>query len=90
MIHVDCGALDNCKNLEGSYGEICVHCNQCGRFNKNEIKMEDKTINLCDTCKFEIPTCKASEEGVDFKFGHGLGDDNVYECKIYKFESEEI
>ena len=52
--------------------------------------MKDKTIHLCDTCKFEIPSCKASEEGVDFKFGHGLGDDNVYECNIYKSESEAI
>jgi hypothetical protein len=52
--------------------------------------MKDKTINLCETCKFQIPTCKAIEEGIDFKFGNGLGNDNVYECKIYESESEEI
>ena len=52
--------------------------------------MKDKTINLCDTCKFEIPSCKATEEGSDFKFGNGLGNDNVYECKIYELESEHI
>ena len=54
-----------------------------------KIEMKDKTINLCDTCKFEIPSCKATEEGVDFKFGHGLGNDNVYECKIYEPKNKE-
>jgi len=54
-----------------------------------EMQMKDKTINLCDTCRFEIPSCKATEEGVDFKFGHGLGNDNVYECKIYEPKNKE-
>ena len=95
MVFVEYGALDNCKNPMESFGEICVHCNQCGRFDKKEIESsksqtKGKEINLCDTCKFEIPSCEASEEGVDFKFGHGLGDDNVYECNIYKSESEAI
>jgi len=57
---------------------------------RKEIAVKDKTINLCDTCKFEIPSCKATEEGTDFKFGNGLGNDNVYECKIYKLKSEGI
>ena len=57
--------------------------------NNNQIE-KDKKLNLCDTCKFEIPSCKATEEGVDFKFGYGIGNDNVYECKIYELESEEI
>ena len=57
---------------------------------EEEVQIKDKAINLCDTCKFEIPSCKATEEGVDFKFGHGIGNDNVYECKIYELESEEI
>lgn len=30
---------DNCKNLLDSYGEICVHCNRCGRF--------DLICNIC-------------------------------------------
>lgn len=29
---VDYSDLTNCKNKEQSYGEICVHCNKCGRF----------------------------------------------------------
>ncbi len=62
--------------------------NNSPRIESKEIK--DKTINLCDTCKFEIPSCKATEEGIDFKFGNGLGNDNVYECKIYELKSEGI
>lgn len=26
------GVIKDCKNLWGSCGEICVHCNACGRF----------------------------------------------------------
>jgi len=26
--------VNECKNLIESYGEICVMCNKCGRFNK--------------------------------------------------------
>ena len=35
-VHIDYSALDSCQNLEQSYGEICVKCNKCGRFNKKE------------------------------------------------------
>lgn len=31
---IDFKARDDCENLENSYGEICVKCNRCGRFNK--------------------------------------------------------
>ena len=31
---MDCAVLDNCQNLEDSYGEICVFCNCCGRVDK--------------------------------------------------------
>ena len=30
----------NCKNLSESYGEICVKCNKCGRFDKHIGKAE--------------------------------------------------
>ena len=43
MIFADYSALDNCKNLESSYGEICVRCNKCGRFNKKEESEETKS-----------------------------------------------
>ena len=34
MIFADYSALEDCQNVEHSYGEICVKCNKCGRFNK--------------------------------------------------------
>lgn len=42
-IHVSYGVTDDCKNLEESYGEICVKCNKCGRFDKDgtESEVED-------------------------------------------------
>ena len=46
MIHIDYGVLDDCKNLKESYGEICVRCNKCGRFDpKQEEAADDKTDN---------------------------------------------
>lgn len=40
--HLDIGAIDNCKNLAESYGEICVKCNKCGRFDEEkQIKSTD-------------------------------------------------
>ena len=50
-IHVSYGVTDDCKNLEESYGEICVRCNKCGRFD------EEKAEND----KEEIKTPKAAE-----------------------------
>ena len=38
MYHVDFGVMDGCINLQESYGEICVRCNACGRFNKETQK----------------------------------------------------
>lgn len=33
--HVDFLVTDECENLYDSYGEICVQCNCCGRFDKS-------------------------------------------------------
>lgn len=42
MVFDEIGALGNCLNLEASLGEICVHCNKCGRFNKKDDGRKDK------------------------------------------------
>jgi len=45
--HVSIRALKDCKNEQESFGEICVRCNKCGRFNKDEIRhkiMEEAVI----------------------------------------------
>lgn len=39
-IHICISALDECKNLEQSFGEICVRCNKCGRFDE-KAKIEE-------------------------------------------------
>ena len=36
MIYISIGVTDDCKNLEESYGEICVRCNKCGRFDEEK------------------------------------------------------
>ena len=34
--------LENCKNIQESFGEICVRCNKCGRFNKEKDKSKSE------------------------------------------------
>ena len=35
MVIIDYAASEDCVNPD-SYGMICVKCNKCGRFDKNE------------------------------------------------------
>ena len=54
MVFTDYQAVDNCKNIEQSYGEICVHCNRCGRFNVKKVPKEcyeefGKDLDSCST-----------------------------------------
>ena len=42
MVFNETQALDNCENLEESLGEICTHCNKCGRYNKEKDKLESE------------------------------------------------
>ena len=39
--YISIGVTDDCKNLEESYGEICVRCNKCGRFDKYKAESEE-------------------------------------------------
>lgn len=39
---IDNAVSKNCKNLSESYGEICVKCNKCGRFDKHIGKAESE------------------------------------------------
>lgn len=38
-VHISYGVAEDCKNPEESYGEICIRCNKCRRWDK-EIKRE--------------------------------------------------
>ena len=40
MLSIDYGVIDECRNPEESYGEICVQCNRCGRFSRDEDRMD--------------------------------------------------
>lgn len=46
----------------------------------------DTKLNLCDTCKFHVAECDAEFNEDDLFFGDGIGNDNVYECKVYEKE----
>ena len=35
IVFSDIGVIGGCKNLESSYGEVCVRCNRCGRFSED-------------------------------------------------------
>ena len=36
MLHITYSTTEDCKNMGESYGEICVHCNKCGRWEEKE------------------------------------------------------
>ncbi len=37
MIHIDYPPVKECKHPEWTYGEICVKCGECGRYDKDFI-----------------------------------------------------
>ena len=40
-LHISLAVADDCINLMESYGEICVKCNACGRFDKSTQKQAE-------------------------------------------------
>lgn len=53
------GAMYNCKNTEESFGEICVKCNKCGRFNPLSARDYENAAGYWQKVKQEL----ISEEG---------------------------
>lgn len=45
---------------------------------------EFKKRNLCDTCRNEVPVCMTGKKSHIFKFGNGIGNDNIYVCTKYE------
>jgi hypothetical protein len=43
MIFDDYMVLDNCQNIQKSYGEICVQCNKCRRFDKKDETLKNES-----------------------------------------------
>lgn len=55
-MHIDFAVNENCENLNGSYGEICVKCNCCGRFDestKYKCQLETLKGRLKEEQKFD-------------------------------------
>ena len=74
MIFVDFPAVEGCKNIGESYGEICVHCNKCGRFSK---KSDVAGRCLLDSpCPNERDGMCISGEVCEFRTGGGVGDES--------------
>ena len=46
--------------------------------------MNDKYLNLCDTCKNTFAECAP----LHITFGDGYGDDNVIACSSYEDEAK--
>ena len=44
-MHICFSVSDNCYNLYDSYGEICVHCNCCGRMDKRTMYQRRLELN---------------------------------------------
>ena len=40
-VHICLAVIDGCKNMD-SYGEICVRCNECGRFDEGVQDVDQK------------------------------------------------
>lgn len=64
MLFIDYAPVKNCKSPMETYGEICIKCNKCGRFNgkclvcSKVIKPEDEYIFVELYDVFADPVCK--------------------------------
>lgn len=70
-LHIDYQALPNCKNPEESYGEICVKCNQCGRFTFKPILITISAFEKISAVsigvrQFKVRNLLDLEKAVDF------------------------
>lgn len=68
MIFEDYPALDNCKNIEQSFGEICVKCNKCGRFELPKAPIPEGYVEIDK----EFCADKIKQVGLDIKAVNGV------------------
>lgn len=47
-LFTDSAPIRECENREESYGEICVHCNRCGRFSPYDNKRDAMIDEMLD------------------------------------------
>lgn len=67
---------------------VCGDISRTEAIEQNQLWKErqsgkDTTTHLCNSCQKSYPTCDNGSDGVDFFFGNGRGNDNIYRCKAY-------
>jgi hypothetical protein len=62
MSHASFDAMSDCKNLDQSYGQICVKCNRCGRFATAPADVE-KLLSEVRQLETELAAAKAAADG---------------------------
>lgn len=72
MVFVDFGVIKDCKNLEMSYGEICVKCNKCGRFKTGNTHYVKTLVRYFKDTKSGIKTFTIRKNDRDYKLGDFL------------------
>lgn len=56
--NLDFAALENCQNEDASFGEICVKCNRCGRFDLQRIVARQMIEEIKKFARAPLPECK--------------------------------
>ncbi len=47
-----------------------------------DVHILNNGVHLCNSCRWDYPTCEADDEGV--MFGDGVGCDNICCCNKYE------
>ena len=90
MVHVDYAVIDGCKNLEESYGEICVQCNKCGRFSCDKCRYQKKLVKYdysqggCIHTEQEGFACLAPEIVSEGQVTWMVGQEGKDGCECFK------
>lgn len=79
-IHVCFSVMEDCINLMDSYGEICVHCNCCGRFGKET--MHQARINVFTRLKKENDEFEDWWDGAEELQRKNVKENSEYYAKI--------
>jgi hypothetical protein len=88
---IDFAPVKNCKSPKETYGEICVQCNKCGRFNQKclicnkVIKPDDDIIEVELFDVFSAVVCPGHEELIK-KYGKFLPTYKKYDIHMTKRE----
>jgi len=68
--HICQGIIDKCQNIYESYGEICVHCNACGR-------IDPKTMYHARAMLYSRQLAQTAEKLLDENYQTDLQQHNI-------------